>query len=232
MKARVKFSKYGAMKFIGHLDIMRYFQKAIRRAGLPIVFTEGFSPHMVMSFASPLGLGLESEGEYMDIELKESISTEEAVQRLNDVMAEGIHIEDFRKIPDGKSSNAMALVAAADYLVRFRPGYEPETDWMAALSGFLSSPSILVTKKTKKDEKEIDIRPLIYECSIKGDSIFMRISSGSASNLKPELVMEAFAAYAGFELREFALLITRLELYAADPRGGFLSLNDLGEPVA
>ena len=60
MKVRVKFSKHGAMRFIGHLDVMRYFQKAIRRAGLPIVFTEGFSPHMVMSFASPLGVGLKA----------------------------------------------------------------------------------------------------------------------------------------------------------------------------
>ena len=66
MKIRVKFSKHGAMKFIGHLDIMRYFQKAIRRAEIPIVFTEGFSPHMVMSFANPLGVGLTSDGEYLD----------------------------------------------------------------------------------------------------------------------------------------------------------------------
>ena len=63
MKIRVKFSKHGAMKFIGHLDILRLFQKAIRRAEIPIVFTEGFSPHMVMSFASPLGVGIESEGD-------------------------------------------------------------------------------------------------------------------------------------------------------------------------
>ena len=87
MKIRVKFSKHGAMKFIGHLDIMRYFQKAIRRAEIPIVFTEGFSPHMVMSFASPLGVGIESEGEYMDIEIKEPLSTEEAVRRLDAVMS-------------------------------------------------------------------------------------------------------------------------------------------------
>ena len=73
MKIRVKFSKHGAMKFIGHLDIMRYFQKAIRRAEIPIVFTEGFSPHMVMSFASPLGVGIESEGEYMDIGAEEDL---------------------------------------------------------------------------------------------------------------------------------------------------------------
>lgn len=113
MKIRVKFSKHGAMKFIGHLDIMRYFQKAIRRAEIPIVFTEGFSPHMVMSFASPLGVGIESEGEYMDIEIKEPLSTEEAVRRLDAVMSEGMRILDFRQIPEEKASNAMALVAAA-----------------------------------------------------------------------------------------------------------------------
>ena len=120
MKIRVKFSKHGAMKFIGHLDIMRYFQKAIRRAEIPIVFTEGFSPHMVMSFASPLGVGIESEGEYMDIEIKEPLSTEEAVRRLDAVMSEGMRILDFRQIPEEKASNAMALVAAADYRIRFR----------------------------------------------------------------------------------------------------------------
>ena len=74
------------MKFIGHLDIMRYFQKAIRRAGIDIAYTEGFSPHMVMSFANPLGVGLTSDGEYVDIEIRTPISSKEAVQRLNDTM--------------------------------------------------------------------------------------------------------------------------------------------------
>ena len=68
MKLRIKFSKHGVLKFIGHLDVMRYFQKAIRRAGIDICYSSGFSPHQVMSFAAPLGVGLESNGEYMDIE--------------------------------------------------------------------------------------------------------------------------------------------------------------------
>ena len=72
------------MKFIGHLDIMRYFQKAIRRAEIPIAFTSGYSPHMIMSFANPLGVGLTSDGEYFDIELTESIASKEAVRRLNE----------------------------------------------------------------------------------------------------------------------------------------------------
>ena len=69
MKIRIKFQKSGPLRFIGHLDVMRFFQKAIRRAGLDIVYTGGFSPHQIMTFAAPLGAGLESEGEYMDIEL-------------------------------------------------------------------------------------------------------------------------------------------------------------------
>ena len=69
MKIRIKFRKYGVMKFIGHLDIMRFFQKVMRRADIPIAFTGGFSPHMIMSFANPLGVGVTSDGEYFDIEL-------------------------------------------------------------------------------------------------------------------------------------------------------------------
>ena len=231
MKIRVKFSKHGAMKFIGHLDILRYFQKAIRRAEIPIVFTEGFSPHMVMSFASPLGVGIESEGEYMDIEIREPLSTEEAVRRLDAVMSEGMRILDFRQIPDEKASNAMALVAAADYRIRFRDGYEPDLDWKKLYASFLEQSSISIIKKTKKSETELDIRPLIYESRLEEDSIFVRLSSGSAANIKPELMMDAFAAYAGFSLEPFSLMITRLDLYADGPNGGFVSLNELGEKI-
>lgn len=69
MRIRIKFKKYGAMKFIGHLDMMRYFQKAMRRAEIDICYSEGFSPHQIMSFAAPLGVGITSDGEYLDIEV-------------------------------------------------------------------------------------------------------------------------------------------------------------------
>ncbi len=69
MKIRIKFSKQGNMRFIGHLDIMRYFQKAMRRADVDIRYSEGFSPHQIMSFAAPLGVGLTGSGEYLDIEV-------------------------------------------------------------------------------------------------------------------------------------------------------------------
>ena len=95
MRVRVKFSKYGVMKFIGHLDVMRYFQKAMRRAGIDIAYSEGMSPHMIMSFAQPLGVGLTSDGEYMDVELRTPIASDEAIRRLNEVGVEGITVTEW-----------------------------------------------------------------------------------------------------------------------------------------
>ena len=81
MKIRIKFRKTGIMKFIGHLDVMRYFQKAIRRADVEICYSGGFSPHQIMSFAAPLGVGITSNGEYVDIEVHSTGTTAEMLER-------------------------------------------------------------------------------------------------------------------------------------------------------
>ena len=88
------------MKFVGHLDTMRYFQKAIRRAELPVAFSGGYSPHMIMSFAVPLGVGMESLGDYFDLEMAEDMATSEIAARLDEQMAEGMHIVSVRKVED------------------------------------------------------------------------------------------------------------------------------------
>ena len=92
MKVRIKFSKCGALKFIGHLDVMRYFQKLMRRADIPIAYSEGFSPHQIMSFAMPLGIGDESIAEYVDIELNSYISSNDAINRLNENSVDEIRV--------------------------------------------------------------------------------------------------------------------------------------------
>ena len=89
----------------------------------------------------------------MDIEISSPVSTEEALETLNAVMVDGIRVVDFRKIPEEKASNAMALVQAADYLVKFREGMEPSFDWQAKLKEFFTQDSILVLKKTKRVRK-------------------------------------------------------------------------------
>lgn len=213
MKARIKFRKNGVMKFIGHLDIMRYFQKAIRRAEIPIAFTSGYSPHMIMSFANPLGVGLTSDGEYFDIELTESIASKEAVRRLNEQMVDGMEIVSFVQIPDDKKSKGMSIVAGADYLSSVKNGSLPE-DLAEKLETFYAQNEICVVKKTKKSEKEVDIRPMIYKLECRDGKIYMRVAAGSVQNLKPELVTEAFVRYLGMDAEEVTFTHHRLETFA------------------
>lgn len=212
MKLRVKFKKYGPVRFIGHLDVMRFFQKAIRRAEIDIAYTEGYSPHQVMSFAAPLSVGLESNGEYMDIEVNSLISCEDVKDRLNGASVSGIEILSVKILPEG-AGNAMASVAAASYTVRFRVGREPRTDIAAILPAFLNKKQILITKETKKGTREIDLRPGIFELRWQDDSFFMLVDASSAGNIKPIQIIEALLSEHGEALQENALLVTREETF-------------------
>ena len=143
MKIRIKFSKQGHLRFIGHLDVMRYFQKVMRRADVNIRYSEGFSPHQIMSFAAPLGVGLTGSGEYLDIEVLSTDSSEEMIRRMNATMAEGIEIISYKKLPDD-AVNAMSLVAACDYTIRLRDGYAAKlgmtnSDFMNGLVSYIEN---------------------------------------------------------------------------------------------
>ena len=222
------------MKFVGHLDTMRYFQKAIRRANLPVAFSGGYSPHMIMSFAAPLGVGTESLGEYFDLELAETVPTSEITRRLDAVMVEGVHVLSTRQVEDGKAGKAMSTGGSSRLLCRIRPGKEPEISWKDKISDFLAQPEITVMKKTKRSEKEIDIRPFIYKMELQGDKIFMMLASASANYTKPELVTDTFFSWLGIELPEFAYSIKRLEVYAdkgTEEEHKFVTLEALGEEV-
>lgn len=230
MKIRIRFNKDGAMKFIGHLDMMRFFQKVFRRADVDIEYSQGFSPHQLISFASPLGVGLTSSGEYMDIFVHSCDDSQTMIDRINGQMVEGVSISSFKQILDEtKNSNAMSLVAAADYTVSFREGTCPDRLTAQTVQDFLSQEEIIVTKKTKKSVANTDIKPMIHALSFDGGQLKMRVSTGSAANLKPELLISALYHMLGLELDEFSLLIHREDMFAkAASSGQFVSLDDLG----
>ena len=234
MKARIKFRKYGVLRFIGHLDVMRFFQKLMRRADIPIAFTGGYSPHMIMSFASPLGIGLTSDGEYLDIELTAPVDSLEAVKRMNKECAEGIEVISIRQIPDEKKMTGMTILAAADYLVSVKEGTLPE-NWKEGFSDFMAQKEIRVIKQTKRSEREVDIRPLIYRWEIRGESIFLQLAAGSAENLKPDLVMETFLSGSAVPEGSVSFAYHRLEMYAdmgEDGKRNLVSLEALGQEMA
>ena len=144
------------MKFIGHLDIMRFFQKAIRRSDIDICYSEGFSPHQIMSFAAPLGVGLTSDGEYVDIEVHTSRPSRESMDALNAAMVDGMEITGYVQLPDN-AKTAMSIVSAADYEIYYKDGYGCPCTYgqlQEQVRLFYEEPEeILITKKNKKKRK-------------------------------------------------------------------------------
>lgn len=245
MRIRVRFEKKDYLRFVGHLDMMRYFQKAFARAKVAVRYSAGFHPHPILSFAAPLGLGLTSEGEYMDLEVEESGSSREMMARLNAVMAQGVRVTGWRQLPEEtkKNNNAMALVGLAEYRVRLREAV-PEAECQAAVDAFLAQEEIVVSKKTKKSLQEVNLRPWIHLFRYEPEtrSYFLRLDAGSKNNLKPELVMEVFLKFLGKAprteetgglvsdemRRRIAFEICRLDLLTAQG----VSLGNMGEEIA
>lgn len=215
MKLRIKFRKFGPIRFIGHLDVMRFFQKAIRRAEIDVAYTAGYSPHQIMSFAAPLSVGLTSDGEYMDIEVHSITSCEDVKAKLNQVTVPGIEIVNVTILPE-TAKNAMASVAAAAYTVHFRPGTEPECNFMQAIPDFLSKEEIFIIKEGKKGARQIDIRPGIYRLEYleEHNALRMLVDASSSGNIKPAQVIEALLAQNGVQLPQHALLVNRDDTFS------------------
>lgn len=269
MKVRIKFQKFGSMKFIGHLDVMRYFQKAFRRANVDNEYSQGFSPHQIMSFAAPLGVGLTSDAEYLDVQLHSSDNAEVMIERMNQVMSEGFRVTGWHFLKEREENQraitAMSLVASADYLVSLKDGYEinesirSRSQFQKEFEKFLSQSEVVVNKKTKNSEKPVDIKPMItlvafdqeeYENQLKDKVtpstlkrierpssvadcyenniiLYLQVETGSAANLKPELVMEAFYDYLGLSYNKFAWQVHRLEVYTRLEDGKLAALDQI-----
>lgn len=230
MKLRIKFSKKGPLRFIGHLDIMRYFQKAIRRSDIDIAYSTGFSPHQIMSFAAPLGVGVESEGEYFDIEANSVTTAEDMIKRLNDEMAEGMVITGMRILPDN-AKNAMASVKAASYRLNWKDGYSPDYNLSEAVSEFLSREEVLYTKQTAKSIIERNLKEAVYELkAIDERTIYMLVDASSAGNVKPGAVVECLAGFYSKTYDSNAIQVTREDTFTDVPDGeGFISLGEVGD---
>lgn len=212
MKIRIKFEKDGVMRYIGHLDIMRYFQKAIRRAEIDIKYSTGFSPHQIMSFAAPLGVGHISYGEYLDIEVNSHNGKQNMMECLNAAMVPGVRITNVVELSENVG-NAMASVAAARYKVELKNPDEMKIDFIGLSDAFLSRDEIPVTKQTKKQELTINIKPYIFEWLPSENGVEMFVDASSSNNVKPALAMEAFCNFAGVEFDPVKYQITRIDTY-------------------
>lgn len=229
LKLRIKYEKTGVLRFIGHLDVMRYFQKAIRRAKLDVAYSKGFSPHQIISFAAPMPLGMTSSGEYFDGEFVSVTTAEDMKNRLNDTMADGIKVLDITMLPEN-AKNSMSVVSASDYFIYTNE--ECENDYMERLISKIDELKCLehveVLKKTKTKEEMSDIKPYIYEIkkfnytiaengvNESKSGIYMLLASGSRMNVKPESVLGALAGLSGVEYNPYDYRVHRLETYMGE----------------
>lgn len=179
----LRYEKGEAAKYISHLDFLRAITRTIRRAHIPVKYSEGFNPHMKLSFALALPLGTTSVTELMEIELSRDITPEEILDRLNNETLMGIRFIDAGISPD---KNKFKAIGYAKYKVT------PDkmiTD--GELSAFLGKNEIVTMKKTKSGTKPTDIRGDIADIKIEGASFIMILAAGNDANLKPETVLSA-----------------------------------------
>lgn len=190
-EVRLRFSKTGRLKYISHLDINRAMSRALKRAQIPLWYTEGFNPHPYMSFSLPLSLGVESLCESVDLRIVGDITNDEIKNRLNNVLPQDIKIVD---VYDDFRDNSE--IVYSDYVYKFE--FKDNEAAFEKIKNVLSSDEIIALKKGKQGRKrvmkETNIKSFIdkYSISIRNDVIVLniRLLAGPEKNLNPSLLFD------------------------------------------
>lgn len=210
MRMIAEFEKMGRMSWFSHLDLQNTMQRALRRAQLPVAYSQGFNPHVLTSFATALSVGCQSRGEVMEVEMAGEISPEEFAEKLNACLPDGLKVRRCAPVPDSTPA-LMAKVAEAGYDIT-----APNADLTQAVEAFLKAEEVMVEKRSKTKTRLVNIRPMVHEitCAFDGkDSrLSMVLEQTNANALKVELVMQALAPEQEFRF-------VRTALYAAGTDG-------------
>lgn len=218
MKLRIQFTKEEPVRYISHLDLARAFERAIRRAKLPIAMSEGFNPHIKVAYASALSVGVTSNCEYIDIELCKAISGADAVTMLARQMPAGINLLKY-KVMNENPAALMKVVNMADYAMLVPTSEPVDKLWLEEqLVLFLQEPEIIFTRISPKGNRTIDMRPLIQElylteCCPDRVKFALRSHITDKGSVKPQEVLQVLAQKYGIPLQEDGAVIQRDGLF-------------------
>jgi radical SAM family uncharacterized protein/radical SAM-linked protein len=198
LRVRFKFSKTGQAVFLSHLDLIRIISLAVRRAKLPIAYSQGFHPTPRISFGPALPLGMEGLAEYMDMDLTQEVATHELIEVLNHQLPNGINLLEANHIPC-KARSLMSVINEAEYHIFFPEEIMEKIGsidcHLELIRKMMKRPSIKYLRERKNGQKEIDIRPFIKDinCIEKENfvEVSLRLKVTPNQNIRPHEVLEA-----------------------------------------
>lgn len=201
MKKRIKYEKTEVVSLVSHLDTLRVFIRAMRRAKLQPVYSEGFNPHPKMTFLLPISVGFTSEYELVDIDFSDNLPEEELKNRLNDALPDGFHV---LSVYDGV--HKINQIDSVDYTITF------EQDVSEKLKEFLNQPAYVTVKKSKRKSRDVDILKLIKSFKINSDVFSICLCANGENSLNPKFFTVEFLKWADLDTE---YQIHRKKIYAA-----------------
>lgn len=195
-RLRLIFGKKKQIKYIGHLDLVLAWERALRRAQIPLAYSKGFNPQPRIQIASSLPLGTTSSAEIMDILTTQPVEPAAALERIRPALPEGIELHSVEPIPL-KAPTLQHLLRQAEYQVIVETDL-PAEEIVRRIEDLLQAEKIIQTRQRKKQFEEIDLRPWLHDLELEsiGDGevrLHMRLTAGQFGNLRPEDVLKALA---------------------------------------
>ena len=183
MRIQITFSKQGALRYTGHLDLHKLWERAARRAELPLAYSQGFHPQPRMNIAAALPLGFSSTCEVLDLRLERDIELDTLPDQLNATLPPGIHVSAVAQV-DERAPALQTQVLSAEYEVRMiEAGFPSEV--RRSVEALMAAESIIRIRR----EKQYDLRPLIEWVEVRGDTIAMRLAAREGATGRPEEVL-------------------------------------------
>ena len=218
----VVFEKGLTLRHIGHLDLMRSMQRALRRSGLPIRYSNGFNPHIQLSFAAPLSVGVVGTRELMDVPLAEEIAPEEFCRKMNATLPPLLQVRKARLVPDDFPT-LMSLVTGSRIRIHMHDAFDAQAI-AQALQSFMAGTECIALRKTKSGENLCNIRPFVLEASMCDQDLNCVVDNNAAGSLKPALLLRALAKIAGLEQPSY--IAYRETILTRDAKGTLIPLED------
>lgn len=208
---RLTFSKHGRVKYVAHLDTVIVWTRALRRAGIPLAYSQGFNPQAKIQMAASLPLGYVSAAEIMDIYLKEEMAAQEIVTKVNATLPQGFHLRAGEMV-DLKSPTLQSKLIKADYRVTVETTLSAETI-QARIQALLAQDQVMRTRIRRKREEVYDLRPLLHHLDLvspleKDAHLTMKVAAGPHGNLRPDDVLKTLDMAGWFEIERTKLIFS------------------------